>query len=84
MNKNIMPRSIRDAEDWFLMTVDVNVKLFEALTALERIAELDGDKEKQEFKLTRFQTAQIARGVLSTPVFDKKSYKNRKLKKETK
>lgn len=30
-------------------------------TALEQIAELEGDDENQKFKLTRFQVAQVAR-----------------------
>jgi hypothetical protein len=33
--------------------------------ALQQIAELDGDCERQEFRLTRFQAAQVARAALA-------------------
>ncbi len=35
------------------------------LAALEQIAELEGDCERQQFRLTRFQAAQIARAALN-------------------
>ena len=34
------------------------------LQALKLIAELEGDDERQEFKLTRFQASQIARAAI--------------------
>jgi hypothetical protein len=42
-------------------------------TALEQIAELNGDTENQQFKLTRFQAAQIARAVLRSAPPETKS-----------
>jgi hypothetical protein len=49
--------------------VQANARLIaaapEMYEALMQIAELDGDCEQQRFKLTRFQSAQIARAALN-------------------
>lgn len=43
--------------------IDARAGLME--TALQQIAELEGDCEQQKFKLTRFQASQVARAVLA-------------------